>query len=84
MIFNNTTARGLCKRVALWYQDILPSSVLAGRHWVLKTWANKATNRSKLFPISILLRDLQLLASLRLELHSDLWCISSVSFTVFN
>lgn len=66
------------------YQTILPSSALAGRHWVLKTWANRARNRSTLCLISILLTELQLLAFLQLELHSDLWGISSGSFTALD
>lgn len=67
------------KSEQLWV--VLPSSVLAGRHCVRRTWANKARNRSTLGLISILLRELQLLAALRLQLHSDLWGISAGSFT---
>lgn len=55
----------------------LPSPTLAGRHCVLKTWARRARNRSKLGLISILLRELQLLAFLRLEGHSERRSIST-------
>lgn len=58
----------------------LPSSVLAGRHWVLKIWANRARTSGILGLISILRKELQLLTALRLELHSELWRISSGSF----
>lgn len=55
----------------------LPSSSPAGRHCVLKTWASRARNRSKLGLISILLRELQLLAFLRAEGHSERRSISA-------
>lgn len=51
---------------------VIPSSV--GRLWVLKTWRRR--RRRNLGLISILLRELQPEASLRLQLHPDLWGIS--------
>lgn len=54
---------------------VIPSSV--GRHRVLKTWRRRGKRRRELGLISILLRELQLEASLRLQLHPDLWGISA-------
>lgn len=62
----------------------LPSSGMAGRAWEGKIWARKARTTSILCTANILWGALQLLTTLWLELHPDLWDISTEPFTVPN